>query len=132
MDLSKLKVLVVDDSMIKADGIKRALNENHIRDIVTVSDQEKAWEVIEGEEQIDLIVSDMQYPLTTGGVPDDDAGLKLIKSMKNKGINIPVIICSSIKCNEPGVISVWYDEYGRNDIRAEFQSVLEFLQERVR
>ena len=44
-----------------------------------VRNQEKLWEQIyHGEDKIDLIVTDMQYPLEMGEAVDEEAGLKLI------------------------------------------------------
>lgn len=52
---------------------------------MTVRDQEKLWEQIyHGENKIDLIVTDMQYPLETGGTIDEETGFKLIERMEKE------------------------------------------------
>lgn len=85
MDLSKIKAVIVDDDVFKGADIRKALEFNSVRNIMTVRDQEKLWEQIyHGENKIDLIVTDMQYPLETGGTIDEEAGFKLIERMEKE------------------------------------------------
>lgn len=85
MDLSKIKAVIVDDDVFKGADIRKALEFNGVRNIMTVRDQEKLWEQIyHGENKIDLIVTDMQYPLETGGTIDEEAGFKLIERMEKE------------------------------------------------
>ena len=124
MDLSKIKVIIADDDAIKRADIRKALEFNGIRNFVTVRDQEKLWEQIyHGEDKIDLIVTDMQYPLETGEAVDEEAGFRLIERMQKEKIDIPVIVCSSIDYSIPGILgSVWYN--GLNDLDSGFKEVL--------
>lgn len=126
MDLSKIKAVVVDDDPIKKAAIRRALGLNGVQTIVTVGNQEKLWEQIyQGKDKIDLIVTDMEYPLEERGAVDVDAGSKLIERMKKEKIDIPVIVCSSgdYRNNIPDVLGViWYDE--RNDLNFDFKEAL--------
>lgn len=98
MDLSKLHVVIADDNVLKAREIRKTLERNGIRDVDVVKDQEKLWEMIygkvDGVKIPDLIVTDMQYPLTSESGIDMEAGFKLIERMKKESIDIPVIICS--------------------------------------
>ena len=130
MELSKIKAVVVDDDPIKGAAIRRALEFNGVRNIMTVRNQEKLWEQIyHGEDKIDLIVTDMQYPLEAGGAVDDEAGFKLIERMKEEKIEIPVIVCSSADYgnNISGILgSVWYSR--RNDLDFDFKKVLDKLE----
>ena len=129
IDLSKLHAVIVDDEILKAVAIRKALNFNRITDVDIVSDQEKVWEVIyeskNDGKKVDLIVTDMQYPLTAGGRIDTDAGFKLIERMEKEQIEIPIIICST--GNYQGVDSilgsVWYRETD-TDLGWEFKEVL--------
>lgn len=124
MDLSNIKAVIVDDDVFKGADIRKALELNGIRNIRTVRNQEKLWEQIyHGADKIDLIVTDMQYPLEAGAAVDEEAGLKLIERMEKENINIPVIVCSSLNYNIPGILgSVWYSEL--NDLDANFKEVL--------
>ncbi len=70
-DLSKIKVIIADDDVIKGTDIREALEFNGVRNIIKVRNQEKLWEQIyHGEDKIDLIVTDMQYPLEEGKAVD--------------------------------------------------------------
>lgn len=127
--LSKLHAVIVDDEILKAIDIRKALSFNRITDIDIVSNQEKVWDAIyesnNDGKKVDLIVTDMQYPLTAGGCVDRDAGFKLIERMKEEKIEIPVIICST--GNYEGVTgilgSVWY-RGDASDLGAGFKEVL--------
>ena len=132
MDFAKLKVLVVDDSVYKAMDISRALEYCGIskENIVRVRHQEAGFEKLyEGEAQgvpFELIVTDMQYPLDTGKEEDTEAGFKLIERLKEEGMDIPVIICSSLNYTEPEILGcVWYNEM--RDLNRDFREVLKGL-----
>lgn len=130
MNLSELKTVIVDDSILKAMDIRKALEFNGILNIVIVSNQEKLWNEIdrgrEGGEPVGLIVTDMHYPLRAGACPDEEAGFKLIERLTEENTEIPVIICSSKNYRVPEVLgSVWYNEL--SDLRFEFREVLKSL-----
>ena len=127
MDLSKIKAVIADDDVFKGIDIRKALEFNGVRNIITVRDQEKLWEQIyHGEDKIDLIVTDMQYPLEAGDAVDEEAGFKLIERMKIEKIHIPVIVCSSLNYNIPDILgSVWYNEL--NDLNSNFEKLLDRL-----
>ena len=124
MDLSKIKAVVVDDDVFKGADIRKALEFNGIRNVMTVRNQEKLWEQIYlGEDKIDLIVTDMQYPLEAGEAVDEEAGFKLIERMEKEKIDIPVIVCSSLNYSIPNILgSVWYNEL--IDLNSNFRKVL--------
>ena len=124
MDLSKIKAVVVDDDVFKGSDIRKALEFNGIKSIMTVRNQEKLWEQIcRGEEKIGLIVTDMQYPLGEGEAVDEEAGLKLIERMEKEKIEIPVIVCSSLNYRIPNILgSIWYNKL--NDLDFSFKEVL--------
>ncbi len=128
MDLSKINAVIVDDDVFKGADIRKALEFNGIRNVMTVRNQEKLWEQIyHGEDKIDLIVTDMQYPLEAGGVVDEEAGFKLIERMKKEKIEIPVIVCSSLNYSIPNILgSVWYNEL--NDLNSKFREALDKLE----
>ncbi len=132
MELPKIKAVVVDDDVFKGNDIRKALEFNGVRNIITLRNQEKLWEQIyHGEDKIDLIVTDMQYPLEAGEAVDEDAGFKLIERLKKEKINIPVIVCSSLNYCIPDILgNVWYNEL--NDINSNFKNVLEKLEMKLR
>ncbi len=124
MDLAKIKAVIVDDDVFKGADIRKALKYNGIRSIMTVRNQEKLWkQIYHGEDKIDLIVTDMQYPLGEGEAVDEEAGFKLIERMEKEKIHIPVIVCSSLNYSIPNILgSVWYSEL--NDLNSCFKEVL--------
>lgn len=128
MELSKIKAVIADDDVFKGNDIRKALEFNGIRDIMIVRNQEKLWEQIYcGKDKIDLIVTDMQYPLEAGEAVDEEAGFKLIERMEKEKINIPVIVCSSLNYSIPNILgSVWYNEL--NDLNSNFKEALSKLE----
>jgi len=124
MDLSKIKAVIADDDVFKGHDIRKALEFNGIRNIISVRNQKKLWEQIyHGEDKIDLIVTDMQYPLGAGEAVDEEAGFKLIERLEKEKIDIPVIVCSSLNYRIPNILgSVWYNEL--NDLNSCFKEVL--------
>lgn len=128
MELSKINAVIADDDVFKGNDIRKALEFSGIRNIMTVGNQEKLWEQIyHGEDKIDLIVTDMQYPLKAGEAVDEEAGFKLIERMEKEKIYIPVIVCSSLNYRIPGILgSVWYNKI--NDINFNFKEVLSKLE----
>ena len=117
-------VIIADDEAIKRNDIRKALEFNGVRNIMTVKNQGELWEQIyHSEDKIDLIVTDMQYPLEEGEAVDKEAGLKLIERMEKEKIDIPVIVCSTLNYSIPNILgNVWYDE--RNDLNSNFKEVL--------
>ena len=131
MKLSDVKAVIVDDSILKAMDIKKTLEFCGVRNVIIVRSQDKVWEEIEkgctGEEKVDLIVTDMHYPLVAGGDAEEEAGFKLIERMKAEDVNIPVIVCSSKNYRIPEALGcVWYNDL--NDIDFEFREVLKRLE----
>lgn len=124
MELSKIKVVIADDDVFKGNDIRKALEFNGVQNIMTVRNQEKLWEQIYcDDDKIDLIVTDMQYPLEVGEAVDEEAGFKLIERMEKEKIDIPVIVCSSLNYSIPDILgSVWYNEL--NDLDSNFKDVL--------
>lgn len=80
----------------------------------------------EDDKKIDLIVTDMHYPLHPGQEAEHDAGFILLDELKRKGKEIPVIICSSINYNEPAALGcVWYNKL--TDMDFAFKEILRML-----
>ena len=130
MNCSKQKVLILDDDIYKTIAIQRALEYCGIRDIKTVSNQKSGMKYLyqckEEGISVDLVVTDMHYPLAPGECADEEAGFKLVKRLKEEGINIPVIICSSLNFKFEEVLgTVWYNEM--RDLNRDFKEVLEKL-----
>lgn len=131
MQLTKLRVLIIDDDVYKAHDIQKALEFSGVRDFVLVWDQESAWEEIDRAAQtgrnFGLIVTDMHYPVKRGEEADFRAGVILIEEMQNRGLRIPVILCSSHNYRIPGALGcVWYSNLNEN-MEFDFQELLQKL-----
>ena len=110
----------MDDDFFKGADIRKALEFNGIRSVMIVRNQEKLWnQIYHGEDKIDLIVTDMQYPLEAGEDIDEEAGFKLIERMEKEKIDIPVIVCSSL--NYSGL--TYWEAYGITSLALSIQSL---------
>ena len=106
------------------ETVRKALQNNGITNFKWVDNQEEAWEMLEPGEGIDLIVTDMHYPLRKGTDAENNAGFILIEKMKEKEINIPVIICSSKNYISKDIMgTVWYSDL--RDLTYDFKNVLD-------
>lgn len=125
-----LKTLILDDDIYKTIAIQRALEFCGITAIKTVSNQKSGmkylYQCMEDGVPVELIVTDMHYPLEAGDEADVEAGFKLVERLKTEGIETPVIICSSINFKASDVLgTVWYNEM--RDLNRDFQEILEKL-----
>lgn len=122
------RAVVADDDMLKAMEIKRALKRQGISDVDVVGNQELLWQEIDRSltegNTIDLIVSNMQYPLAAGESPDEESRLKLLARMQEEKIEIPVIICSALRYRQlPGALGcVWHNRM--TDLDEAFRELL--------
>ncbi|WP_130733371.1 response regulator transcription factor [Flavobacterium sp. J27] len=79
------KILVVDDHKVFAESIASVLRNKY--EVVEVSSVEKAIQIVTTFSP-DLIVTDLQLP--------DQDGFYLIKSVKSKGLDIKILVLSSL------------------------------------
>lgn len=86
---TKLKILVVDDSRVILKAFTKILGEDY--DIVTASDGQQAWQLLQTDPTITTVFTDMLMPELDGlGL------LKLIRSAENSIIQkLPVILVTS-------------------------------------
>lgn len=130
MNLQNRKTLILDDDIYKTIDIQRALNFCGITDIKTVSNQKSGMKYLyqcsEDNTPVNLIVTDMHYPLEAGAEADEEAGFKLVERLTEEGITIPVIICSSLNFKDERVLgTVWYNDM--RDLNRDFKEVLDKL-----
>lgn len=121
------KVIIAEDNVMKYIDIKRALEFNRIHDVLYVQNQESLWKEIEKTEQsgekIDLIVSDVHYPLYPGEEANPEAGFILLNEMEKRRLQIPVILCSSQNYREPKALGcIWYNK--SRSLEFDFKEVL--------
>ena len=89
-----MKVLIVDDEALKADCIRRAVEENLLGSDVDIFSY--ACDAIAAckEKEYDLFITDMHYKIRGGESINSDAGLIFIRKIR-KMSNKPIIVCSS-------------------------------------
>ena len=107
------KVINIEDDAIKHVNIRRALKSNGVSHIERARNAEEGLDMldnaIEKGEPYDLLVLDMQFPVS--GVYNKEAGRFVIKELKRKNVNIPIIICSSINYDIPDVVGcIFYNK----------------------
>ena len=86
-----MKVLIIDDEALKADYIRRAVEENLLgSDVDTFS---YACDAIAAckEKEYDLFITDMHYKIRNGESINSDAGLIFIRKIR-KMSNKPIIV----------------------------------------
>lgn len=129
MERRELKVLILEDTAIKACNIKRALEECGICRIIEAADQEAGLEELtrsrEQGDPVGLIVTDMSYPLKAGMTEDPEAGEILLKRLKEEGIELPVVLCSSIRYRIPEMAGcIRYREGETWELKQDFREII--------
>lgn len=104
------RVLNIEDDIIKHMAICRELKNNGIKDVDHANNAEegiaKVINASQNNEPYDLLVLDMHFPVQ--GVDNAEAGMHVLQKLKERHIELPVIICSSMRLAIPGVIGCIY------------------------
>ena len=109
-----MKILNFEDNVFKYHDICKVLKDELSVTVDQASNLEKGVEMLqkaydEGR-SYDLIITDMWFPVRFGEKPEQSGEL-LIKTLEKRQLNIPVIMCSSINYQIPGILgSVHYSE----------------------
>lgn len=90
-----MRVLHFEDSSEKYMAIQSVLKSVGINDVVWEESVEAGMKHLE-KASFDLIISDMHFPIHPNGPADWDAGEMVIKELKKRNMEIPVIIISSM------------------------------------
>ncbi len=107
-----MKVLHLEDSIDKYVSIRSVLKSVGVTDVIRVESVEAGMEYIDNpNESFNVIISDMHFPLKSGGPADGDAGEEVIKEIQKRGLDIPIIIISSMRLRVPEAHQcIWYVE----------------------
>ena len=123
------KVLNIEDYPIKHVDVRRVLercgipNIDHAETAVDGLDMIEAA-IAEGK-PYDLIVSDMYFPMTKGGM-EVQAGMYVIEELLARGIDVPVIVCSSARMVIPEIVGcIHYSP--KNDLDADMREMIEIV-----
>ena len=121
------KVLNIEDLPSKHAAVRRALERcgipyiDHVDNAVDGLDRIEAA-IVEGK-PYDLIVSDMYFPMSKGGM-EVQAGMYVIEELSARGIDVPIIVCSSARMVIPEIVGcIHYSS--RNDLDADMREMIE-------
>ncbi|NLJ19388.1 response regulator [Globicatella sulfidifaciens] len=126
------KVINIEDDPIKHGDIMMALKKCGVTQISVESKGEDGVNKIEmaiGEgEPYNLLVLDMQFPIN--GQYEKKAGKIVIEQLQKKEIHIPIIVCSSIRYDIPGIVGcIHYNE--ANDLYSDMRDLIEKAKQNI-
>lgn len=121
------RVINFEDTMSKHVAVCPSLNKCGITEIdhATTAMEGLAMMDVALEEgrPYDLVVSDMYFQI----FPRErvtDAGMYVIEELKNRNIDVPIIVCSSCRLYIPEIVGCIYYRYGE-DIYEEMRTLIE-------
>ena len=111
-----MKILYIEDTAMKYAAVSRVLSNAGFKDITREKNLEDGLYAIEqsvkSQNQFDVIITDMWYPRKSGG-DEEQCGLELAATVKERGYGISVIICSNQQYrSEDALGEVLYSEDG--------------------
>lgn len=111
-----MHILNLEDNVFKHHDICRAIERGSFENlkIDCVGNLADGLSKIEGAiskgKLYDLIITDMWYPEKSGGA-DNNSGEILIKEVRERGWDVPIILCTSVNYCYPGILgSIHYSE----------------------
>lgn len=121
-----MHILHIEDNVFKHRDICNVLQTCGKVEIAWAKNLEEGIEMIqrsvEDSRQYDIIITDMYYPLVQGGA-EVEAGELLIQKIREMGLVIPVILCSSADIRMQGILgTVHYSE--REDWESELRKLV--------
>lgn len=125
--MSKIqKIINIEDDVYKHVAIKRAFVANGIDHIDREQDAvdaiEKIVEAYKSGSSYDLLVTDMHFPVD--GKMNNQAGMYVIEQLKKSGIEVPIVVCSSVRYKIEGIAGcIHYNE--SVDLAGDFRTILQ-------
>lgn len=124
------KVLNLEDLISKHIDIVKALNRCGIDQVDHAMTATEGLDMIEDAikagKPYHAIVSDMYFPISPGG-GETLAGMYVIEELQNRGIDVPIIVCSSARMVIPEIVGcIHYSPY-RNDLDADMREMIEIV-----
>lgn len=107
------RVINIEDTSLKHTAISRALKKAGIPKTDWATNAEDGIAMIEkaiqAGEAYELLITDMNFPVN--GKDEPEAGLYVIEELKNKKIDIPIVVCSSVRYRIPDILEcIFYNE----------------------
>lgn len=124
------RVLNIEDLMSKHVDVVCALNRCGIDMVDHAVTAVEALDMIEAAiaagKPYHAIVSDMYFPISPGGM-EVQAGMYVIEELEARGIDVPIIVCSSARMVIPEIVGcIHYNPY-RNDLDADMREMIEIV-----
>lgn len=124
------RVLNIEDTMPKHVDVLRALNRCGIPNVDHATTAVEALDMIEVAiaegKPYHAIVSDMYFPKSPGGM-ETESGTYVIDELEARGIDVPVIVCSSMRMVLPNVVGCIHYDPRRNDLDADMREMIEII-----
>lgn len=107
------KVIMIEDQTGKGGDINSAVKRYGINNLEWYFDAESGIEEIEvaiqNGEPYDVLILDMQFPVK--GCLNEEAGEYVLQQLKKKNIELPIIICSTLRLQMSEVVGcIWYNK----------------------
>ena len=85
-----MKVLVVDDSGLTRDQVRKMLEAAFEAEVLTVEDGRRALEVLHDVEDVELIVTDIEMPIM--------GGVELVRQLRSNDetMYLPILVMSTL------------------------------------
>lgn len=124
------RVLNIEDLMTKHVDVLRALNRCGVPNVDHATTAMEGLAMIENAieegKPYHAIVSDMYFPIFPGE-GESQAGMYVIEELRNRGIDVPIIVCSSARMVIPDIVGcIHYSPY-RNDLDADMREMIEIV-----
>ena len=130
-----MKILQFEDDLNKYMDIASVLKSVGVTDVIWVESLEKGMQILdENANEIDVIISDMYFPIKASGKPDGAAGEEVLKMVKEKHYEIPVIMISSDRIVIPEAYKcIWYSDSvdWEIELRNEISKCAKFCERRL-
>lgn len=124
------KVLNIEDTMSKHIDVLRALERCGVKTVAHATTAEEALDMIEkaieGGMPYHAIVSDMYFPISPGGM-ERQSGMYVIEELDARGIDVPIIVCSSARMVIPEIVGCIHYSPLRNDLDADMREMIEII-----
>lgn len=123
------KVLNIEDDSAKHVAVRRALERCGVPYIDHADNANDGLDMIETAMKegraYDLIVSDMYFPMSKGGM-EVKAGEYVIDELQARGIDVPIIVCSSARMVIPEIVGcIHYNS--KNDLDADMREMIDIV-----
>lgn len=107
-----MRILNIEDEAVKHSNICKILKKYGIAEIDWAKNLEDAIQMVkEHSTEYGLLITDMFYPLESGGEAVQ-SGEIFITKMKEMEIEVPIILCSSVRYQIPDILGTVY--YSQN------------------